>query len=139
MRVRFSKTPRTTVTAPAPTPDRLHIGSPAYGFKIKLARPAAPTQEPVPVDPVDPAPRVEITPEHLEQVHAARVHRELDRIMREHSIFKARADVLDPIVEMLSFSDDGVLENSAAVNKAVVDILKDRRDAVMTNESAKGF
>jgi hypothetical protein len=115
-------------------------------MKIKIARPRTaptatptPTQEPVPVDPVDPAPRVEITPEHLEQVHAARVHRELDRIMREHSIFKARADVLDPIVEMLSFSDDGVLENSAAVNKAVVDILKDRRDAVMTNESAKGF
>ena len=133
MRVRFSKTPRTTVTAPAPTPDRLHIGSPAYGFKIKLARPAAPTQEPMP--------KVELTPEHREMIRAAKVREILDKIGEASGVFPhMRQDVLAEVGTILSIDvTTGEVQNLPEAMKVARAILKDRRDAVMTNESAKGF
>ena len=112
---------------------RLHLGS-ASGMKIRLAIP-----KPIPVDPVVPAPSVELTEGDKELVRAARVHRELDRLVRDFSIFQSRAEILDPVIDLMQFNADGVLVNVTAIHNAVDAIVKADRSAVMTNESAKGF
>jgi hypothetical protein len=110
---------------------RLHLGS-ASGMKIRLAIP-----KPIPVDPV--VPSVELTEGDKELVRAARVHRELDRLVRDFSIFQSRAEILDPVIDLMQFNADGVLVNVTAIHNAVDAIVKADRSAVMTNESAKGF
>ena len=59
--------------------------------------------------------------------------------MRDFSIFQSRAEILDPVIDLMQFNADGVLVNVTAIHNAVDAIVKADRSAVMTNESAKGF
>jgi UDP-N-acetylmuramoylalanine-D-glutamate ligase len=131
MRVRFSKTAVTVPAASSRT--TLHLGG-TGGMKIRIA-----AAKPIPVDPVVPAPSVELTERDKELVRTARVHREIDRLVRDFNLFRNRMEILDSVIDLMQFGDDGVLTNTAAVHNAVEAIIKGDRSAVMTNESARGF
>ena len=72
-------------------------------------------------------------------MRTARVHREIDRLVRDFNLFRNRMEILDSVIDLMQFGDDGVLTNTAAVHNAVEAIIKGDRSAVMTNESARGF
>jgi hypothetical protein len=128
---------------PTTSPNRLHIGG-VSGMRVKLARPAAPQKVPpvVPIpDTPEPAAKIELTPEHREMIRAAKVRETLDKIGEASDIFPhMRQDVLAEVGAILVINPEtNEVQNLPQAMKVARSILKVRRDAVMTNESAKGF